>query len=50
MVMSIETFERREKELALKEKLLEVEIARLNGVKDYNVEELDASIKKILSI
>lgn len=50
VVMSIETFERKEKELALKEKLLEIELARIGGVKDYSLEELDASLKKILGL
>ena len=50
VVMSIEAFERKEKELALKEKLLEIELARIGGVKDYSLEELDASLKKILGL
>lgn len=50
VVMSIDAFEKREKELALKEKLLEVEIARLHGAKDYSLDELDESLKKILGL
>ena len=50
IVMSIEVFERREKELVLKEKLFEVELARLNGAKDYSLEELDASLKDLLNL
>lgn len=48
VVMSIEAFEKREKMLQLKEKLLEVELARINGVKDYTLEELDLALKNII--
>lgn len=48
VVMDIESFERREKMLALREKLLSVEEDRLAGRTGYSVEEfsamLDASI------
>ena len=48
VVMSIEAFEKREKMLQLKEKLLEVELARINGAKDYTLEELDLALKNII--
>lgn len=50
VVMSIEAFEKKQKELALKEKILEVEYARLHGTKDYSIKELDAALKTILGL
>ena len=50
VVMSIEAFEKKEKQLALKEKVLEVEYERLHGGKTYSLDELDASLKTILGI
>ena len=48
VVMCIEAFEKREKMLQLKEKLLEIELARINGAKDYTLEELDLALKNII--
>lgn len=48
VVMSIEAFEKREKMFQLKEKLLEIELARINGAKDYTLEELDLALKNII--
>ena len=39
VVMDIESFERRSKELKLAEKLLSIREARLNGAKYYTIEE-----------
>ena len=50
VVMSIEAFEKREELLRIKEKLLEVEYARLHGAKGYTVQELDAKLKEILGL
>lgn len=41
VVMDIEAFSRREKMLALREKLLNIERDRLNGARYYSVDELD---------
>ena len=50
VVMSIEAYEKKQRELALKEKILEVEYARLHGTKDYSIAELDAALKTILGM
>lgn len=44
VVMDIESFERREKMLALREKLLSVEEDRLAGRTGYSVEEFSAML------
>ena len=49
VVMSIKAFEERESILRIKEKLLEVKLARLNGAKGYSLEELEDSLKIILA-
>ena len=48
--MSIEAFNKRQKESELMIKILEVELARLHGAKDYTIEELEVNLKKILGI
>lgn len=48
--MSIEAYNKQQKETELMIKILEVELARLHGTKDYTIEELDADLKKILGI
>ena len=50
VVMSIEAYEKKQRELALKEKILEVEYARLHGTNDYSIAELDAALKTILGM
>lgn len=50
VVLSLEAYEKREQMIKLKEKILEAEIARLNGAKDYTPEELDAEMRKVLGI
>ena len=50
VVLSLEAYEKREQMLKLKERILEAEIARLNGAKDYTPEELDAEMRKVLGI
>ena len=49
VVMSVKAFEERENILRIKEKLLEVKLARLNGAKGYSLEELEDSLKIILA-
>ncbi len=41
VVMDIDAFSRREKMLALREKLLNIERDRMNGARYYSVDELD---------
>lgn len=46
--MDIEAFDRREKMLALREKLLQVEEARVAGNKGISVDELEERLGKII--
>ena len=48
VVMSIESFERQQQLLALKERLLDIELEQKNGAKSYSIEELDAALRKIV--
>lgn len=48
VVMDIEAFDRREKMLALREKLLQVEEARVAGNKGISVDELEDRLGKII--
>ena len=48
VVMSIEAYERQQKLLALKEKLLEIEFEQQNGAKYYSLEELEEAMRKVL--
>jgi prevent-host-death family protein len=48
VVMDIETYSRREKMLKLREELLAVEEARLNGAKYYTVEETEAMMEEAI--
>lgn len=49
VVMDIETFNRREKMLKLREELLAVEQARLAGKTGYTLDELDAYLNEVIS-
>ena len=49
VVMDIVSFEHREKMLDLREKLLKVEEDRLNGVRDYTLEEVEAELDAIIA-
>jgi len=49
VVMDIESFERREKELKLAAKLMEIREARMQGAKYYTVEESVARIREIMT-
>ena len=48
VVMDIEAFDRREQMLALREKLLQVEEARVAGNKGISVDELEERLGKII--
>lgn len=48
VVMSIETFEKQQALLELKERLLDIEIEQKNGARYYTIEELDSALKRIL--
>ena len=50
VVMSIEAYEKQQNLLKLKERLLDIEIEQKNGGKYYSLDELDASLKKLLSL
>ena len=45
VVMSIEAFEKKQALLALKERLLDIELEQNNGAKYYTLKELDSAIK-----
>ena len=49
VVMDITAFERREKMLALREKLLNIERDRLNGARYYSIKELDSELDRVIS-
>ena len=49
VVMDLETYERREKMLKLREELLAVEEDRLRGVKGYTLDELDAYLEEVIT-
>ena len=48
VVMSIEAYEKQQKLLALKERLLEIEFEQQNGAKYYSIEELEDAMRKVL--
>ena len=48
-VMDIESFNRREKMLKLREELLAVEEDRINGSKGYTLDELDAYLDDVIA-
>ena len=48
VVMDIETFNRREKMLKLREELLAVEENRLSGNKGYTIDELNTYLEEII--
>ena len=48
VVMDIDTFNRREKMLRLREELLSVEEDRLHGVKGYTVDEVAAMMNSVI--
>ena len=50
VVMNLETYNRREKLLALREELISVEEDRLNGSKGYSVSEVAQMMKKAIEV
>lgn len=48
VVMDIESFQRREKELALAAKLTEVREARIQGAKYYTAKDVAASMRAVI--
>lgn len=48
VVMDLETYNRREKMLKLREELLAVEEDRMNGNKGYSVEEVAAMMRSVI--
>ena len=48
VVMDIDTYNRREQMLQLREKLLKVEENRLHGQRGYSIEEVDDMLKKAI--
>ena len=49
VVMSIEAFEKREKILNLRARLLDIEVRRASGEKWYTPEELDEALNKTIN-
>lgn len=47
VIMDIESFQRRERMLDLREKLIEIEEKRLSGEKDYSIEEIESLLKEV---
>ena len=50
VVMNLETYNRREKLLALREELISVEEDRLNGSKGYSVSEVAQMMKNAIEV
>ena len=48
VVMSIEAYAKKEALLALKERLLDIELEQRNGAKYYSLDELDSALKRII--
>ena len=48
VVMSIEAYERKISLIALKERLLDIELEQKNGAKTYSIDELDAALRKMV--
>ena len=49
VVMSIEAYQKKEEIFRIKEKLLEIKLARANSSKGHSIEELDKALKEVLS-
>ena len=47
VAMSIESFEKQQQLLKLKERLLDIELEQINGAKYYSIEDLDSVLKEI---
>lgn len=49
VVMPFDVYQHRENLIKLKDRLLDIEFDQKNGAKYYTLDELDASLKKIIS-
>jgi prevent-host-death family protein len=49
VIMDIESYNRREEDLALAQHLASVEMARATGVKDLTLNEFEQNIRKVIS-
>ena len=49
VIMDIESYNRREEDLALAQHLASVEMARATGTKDFTLNEFEQNIRKIIS-
>ncbi|MFP3043834.1 hypothetical protein LQZ19_18635 [Treponema primitia] len=49
MIMDMETYSRREEDLALAERLFEAERDRLAGIKGYSIDEFRKNMKKAIA-
>ncbi len=49
VVLSIEAFERTQALLAVKERLLDIELEQRGGARYYSLDELDSALRKIVS-
>lgn len=49
VVMDIQSFDRREKMLALREQLLNIERDRINGAAYFSADEVDADLEKVIT-
>jgi PHD/YefM family antitoxin component YafN of YafNO toxin-antitoxin module len=48
VLMDVETFNKREDDLAVAERLLSAELARLQGVKGYTIDELEQNMRSAI--
>jgi hypothetical protein len=49
VLMDIETYSRREEDLALAQRLSAIELARLSGTKDYNLKEFKQNMLEAIN-
>ena len=50
VIMDIESYNRREEGLALAQRLVAVEMARVTGVKDLTLNEFEQNIRRLLQL
>ena len=48
VVMSVESFEKQQALIKLKERLFDIELEQRSGAKYYSLDELDAALRKII--
>jgi hypothetical protein len=49
VIMDIESYNRKEEDLALAQRLIAVEMARVTGVKDLTLNEFEQNIRKTIA-